>query len=205
MKICENPQNSEEWLIDRLAVPSASSFSKILTATGKPSTQANGYMDQLLAEWLAEKPVDAFEGNQWTEQGHEREQEARDQYGFITGNEVTEVGFCLTDDGKYGMSPDGLVNDNGLVEIKSPKASTLVSYHLGGKLPNGYKPQVMGQLLVSDREFCDFFVYHPDIEPFFLHVKRDEQYIIQLKKAVDDFVDKMMDKRERLKHLKVAT
>jgi len=202
MKILDAEQNSEQWLIDRLATPSASSFGKILTATGKQSTQANGYMDQLLAEWLAGKPVDAFEGNQWTEQGHEREQEARDQYGFITGNEVTEVGFCLTDDGRYGMSPDGLVNDNGLVEIKSPKASTLVGYHLGGKLPNTYKPQVMGQLLVSDREFCDFFVYHPDIEPFFLHVERDEQYIIELTKAMDKFVEQMLEKREKLKHLK---
>jgi putative phage-type endonuclease len=205
MIICDNPQGSEEWLADRLGVPSASSFGKIITATGKPSTSAPTYMNQLLAEWLAGEPVDAWEGNQWTEIGNEREQQARDQYSFISDNEVEQVGFCLKDDRKLvGMSPDGLVGDKGLVEIKSPKASTLVGYHLDNKLPNTYKPQVMGQLWVSEREWCDFFVYHPSIEPFMLRVERDDGYINDLEKQLNIFIEKMLDKREQLKPLKEA-
>jgi len=178
-------------------------FSKIITATGKASTSADGYMNQLLAEWLVGSPVDQVEANYWMEQGTERESEARALYSLITDNDVSEVGFCFKDDRRLsGCSPDGLIGEDGMVEIKSPKASTLVGYHLDGKLPNTYKPQVHGQLWVTGREWCDFFVYHPDMQPFMLHVERDEKYIIALEKLVNGFVDTMLEKREKLKSMK---
>ncbi|MBE9515978.1 MAG: YqaJ viral recombinase family protein [Proteobacteria bacterium] len=205
MIVCEHEQGTDEWLQDRLGVPSASMFSKIITPTGKPSTSSVGYMNQLLAEWVAGKPIDVWEGSQAMQDGTEREAEARDQYSFITDNDVTQVGFCLKNDLRLsGCSPDGLIGEDGMVEIKSPKASTLIGYHLDGKLPNTYKPQVHGQLWVTGREWADFFVYHPDIEHFLIRVERDEKYIIALEKLVNNFTDSMLEKREKLKSLKEA-
>ena len=76
----------------------------------------------------------------------------------------------------YGGSPDGLVGDDGLIEIKCPKASTLISYHAGKALPNQYKPQVQGLLMISGRDWCDFFAWHPGLKPFLLRVHADFGY-----------------------------
>ncbi len=200
MIICEHEQGSELWHLDRLGIPTGSMFSKIITATGKPSTSADGYMNQLLADWEAGHPVDPFEPTQAMVNGTEREAQARDLYSFISDNEVEEVGFCFMDERKLiGVSPDGLVGDDGLVEIKSPKGATLMGYRRGGKLPSNYKAQVMGQLWVTDRQWCDFFVYHPDLNHFLIRVERDEKYIKTMEELMTEFIDKMLEQREIIK------
>lgn len=199
MIISSHEQGTEEWLIERCDIPTASCFGKIITSTGKPSTSASSYMNELLANHVAGKPVDVWEGNQYTEIGNEREAEARELYSFITDNEVTEVGLCFKDDRKLvGASPDGLVGDNGIVEIKNPKASTLIGYKLANKLPATYAPQVYGQLWVTEREWCDFIVCHPDIDHFLIRVERDDKYIKLLEDEVTKFIDKMLERREIL-------
>lgn len=202
---CPHIQGSEEWHLDRLGIPTASMFKSIITSTGKPSTTANTYMNALLADWLAGKPVDKFEPTQAMQNGTDREAEARDLYSFITNNEVTETGFWFKDERKLtGCSPDGMISENGLIEIKCPKASTLVGYKLANKLPADYVPQVMGQMWVMDAEYCDFFVYHPDIEHFYIRINRDEKYISQVEAEVNKFIDKMLEKREKLTQNKKA-
>ena len=95
----------------------------------------------------------------------------------MTGLPVTEVGFVLPDHtDAYGCSPDGLVGDDGVLEIKCPAPETLICYHANGTLPDQYRPQVQGQLLVTGRPWCDFFAFHPELTPFLLRVEADENY-----------------------------
>lgn len=199
MIISPHEQNTPEWLLERLGVPSASMFSKIITSTGKPSTSARGYMNQLLAEFYVGQPVDQVEANYWMTRGTELEDEARDLFQLITEKEVKEVGFCFKDDKKQvGCSPDGLIDKDGLLEIKAPKASTLIGYMLSGKLPAEYKPQVQGQLFVTDKQYCQFMAYHPDLPPFLIRAERDDRYIKLMEEHLDDFIEEMLEKRTKL-------
>jgi hypothetical protein len=202
---CTHPQGSEEWLLDRLGIPTASMFKSIITSTGKPSTSAKTYMNGLLADWEAGEPVDAFEPTEAMQNGTEREAEARDLYSFLTDNEVTETGFWFKDERKLtGCSPDGLIGDNGLIEIKCPKGGTLMGYRLDNKCPATYVPQVQGQMWVMDKEYCDFFVFHPQLDHFLIRVERDDKYIRSLETEVNKFIDKMLEKRELLTQKKKA-
>ena len=199
MLIDNAPQLSEEWFAARCGVVTASNFSKIVTATGKASTSASGYMNQLLADWLVGKQVDAMEANGWMIRGTELEPEARELYTFVSGNEVEEIGLCYLDEDKLiGASPDGLIDTDGLLEIKCPKAATVVEYMLSG-FPSAYKQQVQGQLWVTGRKWCDFFVYHPDLKPFQIRVERDQAYINIMAEYIHKFVKSMIEKRSKLK------
>ena len=189
-------QGSPEWFTARLGIPTASNFGKILTAGGKASTSRKTYADKLLAEWLAGKPVDQMETTAWMQRGNELEQQARDNYEFETGNEVDQIGFVYLDvKRKAGCSPDGYVGEDGLIEIKCPKASSLVGYY-GKPCPSKYVPQVQGQLWICEREWCDFYAYHPDLLPCIIRVERDEKYIKLLAEAVAEF-NEYLDKRKK--------
>jgi len=205
MNVSTHKQGSDEWFAERLGIPTASMYSKIITSTGTPSASASTLMNELLAEWYVGKTVDQWEGNDWTIRGNELEPEARKLYSFITGNDVEEVGFCTMPGILTGASPDGLVSDSGLVEIKCPKASTMIKYMLANKLPTTYKQQVHGQLWVTGRKWCDFMAHHPDFEPFIIHVKRDkrdDEYIKKLEASVLLFIKKMLVKRDELDKLR---
>ena len=200
MIISQYEQRSPEWFNERLGCVTASNASKIITATGKPSTQAKAYMYQLLAEWEAGKPVDVFEPTAAMQNGIDREDDARNLYSFITGNQVDEVGLIYKDDSKLvGASVDGIIGDSGVWECKCPKASTLIGYRLDDKMPSAYFPQVQMQMYVTDRKWADFFSYHPDIKHFYIRVERDDKYIETLSGLVCKFIDEMLDKRETLK------
>jgi YqaJ-like viral recombinase domain len=202
----ECPQGSEIWKQARMAIPTASSFGEILTPTGKPTTGAKrpNYMNRLLAEWLTGKPTETY-CNDTMLRGIELEPEARDSYAFIKDCDTVEVGLVYLDDRKLiSCSPDAMVGDNGLWENKCPLAHTHVAYLLKQELPTKYIPQVQGQMWVCDSEWCDFQSHHPDMEPMIKRVYRDESYIRELKKAVDNFVDEMLEKREQLSHMRVA-
>lgn len=201
MKIHNVEQGSEEWYAVRSGIATASEFSKILSATGKPSTQAEGYANDIVANILAGKPLESWEGNQWTERGKELEQEAVDYYEFTGNVETQEVGFCIADNGLYGCSPDRLVSDDGLLEIKCPKGSVQLSYLLKGTLPTAYIPQVQGQLFVTGREWCDFLSYHPDLPKLQIRVKRDGSYISKLSAQLTIFNELVEDKKIKLKQL----
>ena len=185
MRIVVAEQRSPEWFAARLGVPSASQFGKIITPTGKRSTQADGYLNRLVAEILTGKS-DQQEPNDAMLRGTELEPEARAYYELIGGT-VEEVGFCLHDDG-FGCSPDGLVGDTGLLEIKCPLPHTHVEYLREGVLPGLYVPQVQGQLLVTGRVWCDFLSYHPDMRPLLIRVERDEKFIQALHDALLEMV-----------------
>lgn len=205
MIVVDCEQGTEEWLVLRAGIPTASMFSKIITSTGKASTSANAYMNALLADWYVGRPVDAWEGNEWTQRGNELEPRARKLYEMIVGEETKQVGFCFKDDGRtVGCSPDSFVGEDGLLEIKCPKASTLIGYMLEERLPTTYKAQVQGQLWITGRQWCDFLAYHPDFKPVIIRVERDEKFIAALEGLVNIFIEVMILKRDHLAKMKAA-
>lgn len=187
MRMIDCEQGSEEWFAARLGVPSSSMFAKIVTTKGVWSTQADSYINQLVAEKLTGERTEIYQ-NEHMIRGVELEPEARANYELITGHDAEEVGFCLHDDIAAGCSPDALVLDKGGLEIKCPAPATHVSYLRDGTLPSKYYQQVMGCLWITGREWWDFMSYHPSMKPLIVRVERDEEYIESLAKNVDKAV-----------------
>ncbi len=198
MKIINVEQGTEEWFNARKGVPTASAFSKIVTpAKGGKSASSKTYMYELLSEKLGAETEAGF-SSEWMERGIELEEMARSLFELETGLLVEEVGMIKTDDGFIGCSPDGLIGEDGGIEIKCPKASTHVEYMIEGVLPLKYKTQVMGSLMVSERDYWYFMSYHPDLEPFILKVERDEEFIAKMKSHIDDFVKELNEKYDKV-------
>jgi hypothetical protein len=170
---CE--QGSEKW--ERLrARATASEFHSFVTpAKGDYSAQATAYAAKIVAKRLGvyTEPPPTY----WMEYGTEMEPNAKHAYTLQTGRAVRNVAFIMPDHtDAYGGSPDGLVGDDGLLEVKCPAPETLIAYHAAGELPVQYKPQVQGLLLISGRAWCDFFVFHPELTPLLLRIEPDEKY-----------------------------
>ena len=176
MKIIECEQNTSEWFDAKRGVPSASNFSKIITNDGKPSKQRTKYMYKLAGEKVSGYSSESYQ-NFAMLRGIETEAEARQFYEISTGKEVKQVGFCVNEDPLYGTSPDGLVNDDAVLEIKCPLVETHVGYLLKNELPSEYFSQIQGQLLVTERSYCDFLSYYPGLRPLLIRVERDEKFL----------------------------
>ena len=151
-------QGSQEWLQLRLGVATASNFDKIITSAGVESKTLKEYAFELASDSLLTEPEASFQSEAMI-RGNQLEEEARSYYSFVTDNKVEEVTFIKK--GNIGYSPDGLISDNGLVEIKCPLKKNHLKYLIDNKLPTKYKAQVQGGLYISEREYCDFISYHP--------------------------------------------
>lgn len=195
--ICHDmPQGEEAWFQIKLGKVSASNFSNAIAGgAGKTRTTL---MRKLIAERLSGVPQESF-SNSSMEWGTETEPAAREYYEQINDCIVKEVGFVeFSED--IGVSPDGLVGEDGLLEIKCPNSATHIGYILDNKMPSTYKAQVQGQLWVTGRKWVDFVSYDPRVSkrPYWcIRVERDEQYIAELEIKLDKFVAEMktvMDK-----------
>lgn len=175
MRIIDVIQRSEEWERWR-ARPTASEFHKFVTpARGEYSAQAPEYAAKIIAKQLGvyTEPPPSF----WMEWGTEHEPNAKHAYTLQTGREIEDVGFVVPDEtDSYGCSPDGLVGEDGMIEIKCPKPETLIAIHASGAMPIKHRPQVQGELLIAGRKWNDFYVYHPELTPFLLRVEPDIEY-----------------------------
>ena len=197
MQVLNIEQGTDEWLEARMGVVTASRFKDIVTPSkGELSKSSVTYMYELIAEKLGAKTD--FYTNEHMERGTELEPQARAVYELIHDVSVEEVGMIKTDCGNIGISPDGLIGEVGGIEIKCPKASTHVKYMLDGVLPLIYKPQVMGSLWISGREWWDFMSFHPQLDPFIIRIFRDEEYIANMEKHIKSFVCDMDGKYKRL-------
>mgnify|MGYP005989900583 FL=1 len=180
MIILDHEQGTEEWLAARRGKPSASMFSKLITMTGKPSSSAQGYIDELVAEVITGE-TEHF-SNSHTERGTALEPEARESYEFITDNEVLECGFIVDPTFSYGCSPDGLVTEKGQsvggLEIKCPAAKTQASYWRDPTLAvKKYWCQIQGCMWLTGRDWWDLFTYHPKMPHVLVRVDRDDEFI----------------------------
>lgn len=194
---CE--QGSDEWKMARLGIPTASQFDKLITPkTMKPSESRVPYAHRLIAERILKRPQDDKAAG-YAQRGKEEEDSARTYYEFVKGVTVDRVGFIMRDDRKSGASPDGLVLERGLLELKVPSAPVHIGYLLDTE-GIGYRCQVQGQLWVAERDWVDTVSYHPDLPDVVRRAGRDEVFISALANAVEsfnEFVDKCMDQLQR--------
>jgi len=197
MIILNDEQGSPEWRASRLGRPSASMFGKLVTGSGKPSGSAESYINEMIAERLTGRSKPFFT-NEHMERGNFLEPEARQAYEFITDFEVVETGFILDDSQEFGCSPDGLVANDGGLEIKCPSDSVHVSYLRAGKVPAKYYQQVQGCMMITGREWWDFMSYHPEMPHLLVRMKRNEKFIEAMAEQLEAAVKTIVEETERL-------
>lgn len=162
----------------------------------KPSTK--GYQDEIKRvafERITNTSPDRFYG-MWMERGHAVEPEARMMYEAETFNVVKDGGFFALGD-YLGASPDGLVGDDGLLEIKCPKFNTMIDYLIDKEVPREYYVQIQTQLLCSGKQWCDFMAYHPSMRTLIKKVYPDNQMfgtIIQVVEEAIPLVEQLIEK-----------
>jgi hypothetical protein len=191
-------QGSAAWLELRAGIPTASNFHRILTPSGQPSKQATDYLHGLLAEKMMGHPIQEHV-TLWMARGADLEAEAVQFYEFQREVETVRLGFCTNDAGTIGASPDRLVGNEGLLEIKVPKDSTHVGYLLAEPVSEAYFPQIQGQLWIAERQWLDLLSYHPELPPALIRVERDEAYIGKLRAAVETFAEVLAQHVEQLR------
>jgi hypothetical protein len=194
-------QGSDEWHELRAGTPTSSEFSRLVTSKGVPSKSMPDYAIQLAADLYAGSPQDRWEGNKWTERGHEMEDAARAYYeNSFDDREVTRVGYITDDDGRMGTSPDSLVDEDGLLEIKCLKATrhiqALMYLQKNRRLPPDYVVQPIGQMLIAERDWCDVLFWHPELPAAIYRAEPDERIIINLRLQIEGCIserDRVID------------
>lgn len=181
-------QNSLDWLAARAGVLTASEFSQILTPQFK---MREGEMPKThLARKLAEKWLGPLPGFSTIDMdfGKILEEEAKPFYEVQFSEEIQSVAFITNDEGTVGCSPDGLIGDEGGIEIKCPEPTNHVKYLLGGKLPDDYTAQVHGSMFVTGRPWWKFMSYRRNLPPFVVTIFRDEEIQEKIAEAVAEFL-----------------
>lgn len=197
-------QRSSEWFAARLGKVTASKVASILAK--KDSATRADYLTDLVLERLTGKQQEFYqnESMQW---GTETEPQARMAYEAFKGVLVDEKGFIDHPTiANFGCSPDGLVGEEGLIEIKCMMSKNHLSTLLSGKAPTKYIPQMQTQMAVMNRQWCDFVSFDPrlpeDLQLFVVRVNRDNEYIAKLEEEVVVFLDEVNETVNKLKGLK---
>lgn len=196
MIIEEIDQGTEAWKALRRGVPTASCFSKILTATTlKLSESRDKYMNQLAAESVG--LVDEWEGNQHTKRGNELEDEAVLYYEFINDVTTRKVGFVWKDERKLvGGSPDRLVGEDGGLEIKCKISSLHIGCLRSGNIPAEYIGQIYGCLWLTGRSYWDFLSYHAGfVKQFEARITKDnegyQRWLDRWEREIEQFCERL--------------
>jgi len=193
-------QNTPEWLALRVGKFTASSAAELLMDKG-----CKGYIElikKITEERFTGEPCESkkFQGNSFTDRGHLFEPLALIDYSTKYFYDVEPMGFVESDNGLYGCSPDGLINENGMIQVKCPIFATQRKYldiisknkdltpNEGNeflyKIDSGYYKQMQFELFVSEREYNVFYSYHPSLKEIMLKVVRDEDMIKQIELAI---------------------
>lgn len=182
-------QGTEAWHDARRGMMTASVVGKLLTPTLKVADNdtSRGLTALLAAEritgWTEETGMTA---DMW--RGVESEPIARDLYSSHY-QQAVEVGFMVREEEGWtlGYSPDGLVGDDGLIEVKSPRAKQHLRTILADQVPAYYMAQVQAGLLVSGREWVDYVSYCGGMPLYVCRVERDPEYHLAIVEAVTTF------------------
>lgn len=197
MKFIECQQGSPEWLQARAGAITASCFSDAISVlvkngtkrkAGDPTAAAEKYAADIAIERISGKPYGEPPKAWVLNRGHEMEVLARAAYETRGGLLAMEAGICKTDDDWFGYSTDGLVADDGLIEIKCPIASDKIVEMFRTGDVSEYEHQMQGGMWITGRQWCDFIMFVPDLENagrdlFVKRIHRD-----------DDFIDAMVDR-----------
>ena len=201
-------QGTDEWFAIRCGKVTASRVADVIATTksGYSASRAN-YEAQLICEILTGKPAESFTNAamQW---GTETEPLARAQYELKTGNMVNQIGFVVHPMiEQAGASPDGLIGEDGCIEIKCPNTSTHLDTLLSQKVPSKYITQMTWQMVCTGRKWCDFVSYDPRLpENLQLYIERielDEEYGKKLESEVKGFLEEVNEKVEKLRKINV--
>lgn len=196
-------QGSAEWHAVRIGKVTASRVADVVAKTkaGWGASRAN-YMAELIAERLTGEAAERFT-NAAMNWGTEKEPDARAAYEFFRDASVTEIGFVAHPTiGMTGASPDGLVADDGMVEIKCPNTATHLDTLLTQAVPAKYNTQMQWQMACTGRKWCDFASYDPRLPEsmslFVKRVERDDKMIFDLEKDVSSFLAELDEKLSKL-------
>ncbi len=197
-------QRTEDWYAARLGKVTASRVADVVakTKTGYSASRAN-YMAQLICERLTGTQGDTYQ-NAAMAWGTEQEPAARGAYEARTGLLVQETGFVPHPTILMsGASPDGLVGDDGLVEIKCPNTATHIDTILSEAVPGKYIAQIQWQMVCTGRQWCDFISYDPRVpekmQLWVKRVQRDQKLIDEMENEVFNFIEELESKIDALK------
>jgi putative phage-type endonuclease len=199
-------QGTDEWKQLRLGKVTASRVADVIakTKSGYSASRAN-YMAQLIAERLTGTVAESYT-NAAMQHGTETEPEARSAFEFYQGVTVKQVAFVPHPKiDQAGCSPDGLVGDDGLVEIKCPNTATHLETLLGQAIPSKYEAQMQFQMACTGRKHCDFVSYDPRMPEhmrlFVKRLERDDKRISEIETEIADFLLEMAVKLSQLNSL----
>lgn len=184
LEIHDIEQGTPEWHQVRAGVVTASRFKDVL-AKGDGRMRRT-YMHQLAGELVTGRPMVTYKSAAM-ERGNDQEAEARDLYAFMTDADPIQTGFMRN--GRVGYSPDALIGDDGVLEIKTKEPHLMVGVIEKGKFPTEHMAQCQGALWVSGREWIDLAVYCPGFPLFVKRMQRDEDYIAILRSETAKFVE----------------
>lgn len=192
-------QGTDEWIQEKIGKPSASNASRIITNSGKPSTQREGYLYELAGEALRGKKEEGYK-NRNMEIGNEREDESRKLFEIIKDVEVEQVGVIYKDDKKQFLcSPDGLINREEGLELKNVLPKTQVKYLLNDKLPSEYFGQIQMSLFITGFKCWWFMSYVDEIRPLIIRCEPDADFQIKLRVQLELFCSELLTIINKLK------
>ncbi len=186
-------QGSPEWFEQRRGKVTASRIADIMARTKSGySTSRQNYLMQLLCERLTGKVEESFKSSAM-QRGNDLEPEARNWYQLETGEIVEQISFIdhpNIDDA--GASPDGLVGNEGLIEIKCPNTATHIETLRSKKPSDRYYKQMQWQMACTGRKWCDFVSFDnrlPDNLAYFcVRIDRNEEVIAEIEQEVTAFL-----------------
>jgi putative phage-type endonuclease len=200
-------QGSEEWFTIRIGKVTASRVADVIakTKTGYSASRDN-YMAQLVCERLTGQKGESFT-NAAIQHGIDTEAYARAAYEALRDVLVDEVGFVPHPSIiMAGASPDGLVGDDGLLEIKCPNTATHIETLLSQSVPGKYNTQMQFQMACTGRQWCDFVSFDnrlpEELQLFVKRVPRDNEFIKQMEDEVVKFLNELDIKIAQLMDLK---
>ena len=200
-------QGTVEWHLQRLGKVTASRVSDVLSKgkSGESASRKN-YRTELLVQRLTGQPGESFT-NAAMEWGTQTEPLARIAYEAEIGAFVDQVAFIDHPSiVQFGCSPDGLVAEDGLIEIKCGNTATHIDWMLDGKPPTKHIPQMQCQMAVTGRQWCDFVSFDPrlpdDLQLFVVRLERDQEYIEAMEAEVKKFLSEVDEMFIKLKERK---
>lgn len=200
-------QRTPEWFAQRLGLVTASRIADVMakTKSGPAASRAN-YLAQLVTERLTGQLTEGFQSPAmaW---GTEQEPHAIAAYSARTGVLVDEVGFIRHPTLEAGASPDGLVGEDGLIEVKSPNTATMLEYIEDRAIPTRYRLQIQWQLAVTGRDWADFVAFDPrlpdHLQLLVIREPRNTDLILEITAEVERFLAEVNRKVNHLKELKL--
>ncbi len=200
-------QRTDEWFAVRLGKVTASRMADVLSKgkSGESASRRN-YRIELVAQRLTNQPNEPFT-NAAMEWGTATEPLARVAYELKHNRDVIDIAFVEHPTIEwFGCSPDGLVGENGLIEIKCPNTTTHLDWMEDGKAPSKHIPQMMAQMACTGLQWCDFVSYDPrlpeDLQLFIVRVNRDQEYIDNMEVEVKKFLKEVEETINKLKSKK---